>query len=249
MPAIPATDLLELFSSIQGEGVLVGFRQVFLRLPDCNLDCRYCDTDFVRTENCRIEQQPGSGDFRDIPNPVPLGTVKSVIGDWYKHLPGAHHSISVTGGEPLLHEELLREWLPELREVLPIYLETNGTLPDRLEPLIDNIDWVSMDIKLYSQTGERTDWETHRRFLDIARQTRCFAKLVVGEETTDLELQLTADLVTGVSKKVPIIIQPVTVDGRVAVSAERLLQMQGLMAEIHANVRIIPQTHRFLNVQ
>ena len=248
MPAIPKADLIEIFSSIQGEGLLVGCRQIFLRLPDCNLNCRYCDTDFKRTPSCQVEKNPGTGQMEEWTNPIALDRVLDLITDWEKQLHGAHHSISITGGEPLLHEQLLSAWLPELSEILPTYLETNGTLPDQLERLIDDLDWVAMDIKLHSQTGERSDWETHRRFLEIARKANCYVKLVVGEETPDLELQLAADLVNSVGKTIPIIIQPVTLKDRIAVSTGRLLQMQSIISELHHDVRVIPQTHRFMGV-
>ena len=247
-PLIPKADLIEIFSSIQGEGVLVGHRQVFIRFPDCNLNCRYCDTDFLKSKTCQIERTPGSGELNELKNPVDFVTVNNLVTAWSSELPGAHHSLSITGGEPLLHSQLLSSWLPELRKTLPIYLETNGTLPDQLESLIVYIDWVSMDIKLHSQTGLQTDWETHRRFLEIANRVKCYAKLVVGEETPDLELQLAAELVSGVSSAIPIILQPVTLDGNIGISTGRLLQMQALVAENHPEVRIIPQTHRFMGV-
>jgi 7-carboxy-7-deazaguanine synthase len=248
MPVIPKADIIEIFSSIQGEGLLVGYRQIFLRFPECNLNCRYCDTDFKRTMSCQVEKNPGTARMANWDNPIELEQVLKLLASGEKQLPGAHHSISITGGEPLLHEQLLSAWLPELSEILPIHLETNGTLPDQLERLIDDLDWVAMDIKLHSQTGERTDWETHRRFLDIARVTNCYVKLVIGEETPDLELQLAADLVNSVERAIPIILQPVTLKDRVALPTERLLQMQGVISELHHDVRVIPQTHRFMGV-
>ncbi|WP_321370857.1 7-carboxy-7-deazaguanine synthase QueE [uncultured Desulfuromusa sp.] len=247
-PLIPKADLLEIFSSIQGEGVLVGTRQIFLRFPDCHLNCRYCDTDFLKTENCQVESVPGSGDMAPLENPVDFVKVKQLLESWNSELPSSHHSISITGGEPLLHKNILLTWLPELRKILPIYLETNGMLPDELEPLIQYIDWVSMDIKLHSQTGSRTEWDIHRQFLEIANQTDCYVKLVVGDNTPDLELQLAADLVSTISKYIPIVLQPVTVEGQVRVSTKRLLQMQALIADTNPNVRVIPQTHRFMGV-
>ncbi|PLX97988.1 MAG: radical SAM protein [Desulfuromonas sp.] len=248
MPATPSAELIELFSSIQGEGLLVGCRQVFLRLPHCNLNCRYCDTDFSSKENCLVEEIPGSGNLTSWQNPLTLTRVVDQIRAWKALLPGAHHSLSLTGGEPLLHVEMLKAWLPELRKELPLYLETNGTLPDELEQLIEFFDWIAMDIKLWSQTGEESDWNTHRRFLEIARRTNCYVKIVVGEETPDEELERAARLINEVDEGIWLILQPVTIEGKVGVSTRRLLAQQGIAAACHANVRIIPQTHRFMDV-
>lgn len=244
----PSADLLELFSSIQGEGLLVGYRQVFMRFPGCNLACEYCDTDFSSSPSCSVENEPGSKQFSTLSNPVNLDRVMALIQNWISGFPAAHHSLSITGGEPLLHAQTLQQWLPHLRTKLPIYLETNGTLPDQLELIIANTDWVAMDIKLHSLSGERTDWEIHRRFLEVADSKQCFVKVVVGEKTPDLELQLAGDLVSSVSEKIPIILQPVTMQARVAVSTRRLLHMQAIISESHKNIRVIPQTHRFMDL-
>ncbi len=244
----PKADLIEVFSSIQGEGVLVGERQIFIRFPGCNLTCNYCDTNFLKSSTCLVESLPGSGKLDSLPNPIALEYILNLLTTWVDKLPAAHHSISITGGEPLIHDQLLLKWLPSLRKILPVYLETNGTLPEQLAKLIDYLDWVSMDIKLHSQTGIGTDWEAHRKFLKIANQANCYVKLVVGEETPELELQLAADLVASVAKSIPLVLQPVTLNDKVGISTTKLLQMQALCADIVNNVRVIPQTHRFMGV-
>jgi organic radical activating enzyme len=246
MPHTPKTDLIEVFSSIQGEGLHVGLRQIFIRFPGCNLDCAYCDTNFKSSPTCQVERSPGRGELVEWQNPVALSQLLDLFNAWRKQTGPAHHSFSITGGEPLLHADLLVEWLPELKALLPIYLETNGTLFDELVKVIDHVEWIAMDIKLHSQTGERTDWQAHREFLQIAKQTDCYVKVVVGTETRDTELQQTAELVDSISASIPIIIQPVTIANRVGITIQRLLEMQELMSGIHPNLRIIPQTHVFL---
>ena len=36
----------EVFTSIQGEGPFIGYKQLFIRFCGCNLSCNYCDTDY-----------------------------------------------------------------------------------------------------------------------------------------------------------------------------------------------------------
>ncbi len=249
-PPTPSTDgqLLEVFSSIQGEGLYVGCRQVFLRMAGCNLDCAYCDTPFVPQPDCRLEDAPGSRNFRNLPNPVPLETLYNILFQWNEFVPGVHHSLSVTGGEPLVQAEVLREWLPALRQIFPIYLETNGSLPDALEPLLPDIDIVSMDFKLPSQTGLAPLWDEHRRFLTLARERACQVKMVVGEDTPWEEIEEAAILLQEVAPEVPLILQALTRNAKIAVSGRVLMEMQTRAARIHPPTRVIPQTHRFLGL-
>ncbi len=250
VPAMLPTDgrLIEVFSSIQGEGLLIGWRQIFVRLALCNLACRYCDTPVDVPEACRAETAPGAGSFFALPNPVSLDVLSSLVADWVGRLPGGHHSISITGGEPLMQGEMLQSWLPVLRSLLPIHLETNGTLPEAFAPLVSHVDWVSMDIKLASQTGEATPWSLHEEFLALAADRGCCVKAVVGAETTVEEVQQAAELVHRRAPAAPLILQPITRAGQVATAADHLLNLQQQAARIHPLVRVIPQTHAFLGL-
>ena len=250
VPAMSPTEgqLLEVFSSIQGEGLQIGWRQIFVRLALCNLACRYCDTPVETTSSCRVETAPGAGSFSALPNPVSLDVVACLVADWKARLPGGHHSISITGGEPLMQAEVLQEWLPALRSLLPIHLETNGTLPENFAPLAAHVDWVSMDIKLASQTGETTPWEAHEEFLALAAGRGCCVKAVVGAETTVEEVQQVAELLRCAASEVPLILQPITRRGEVGMDAAQLLELQAQAARIHSRIRVIPQTHAFLGL-
>ena len=241
-------ELLEVFSSIQGEGIWVGCRQVFIRLAGCNLDCAYCDTPFDPQAECRIEDAPGSGVFIGLPNPVSLETLYNILFRWSEKMPGVHHSLSLTGGEPLEQGDVLREWAPILRRIFPLYLETNGTLPDALEPILPYLDYIAMDLKLPSQTGHSAPWETHRRFLESARTRQCQVKMVVGEETPWQEIETAARLVQDAAPEVPLVLQAVTRNGKIAVTGRMLIDLQTRAARIHPLTRVVPQTHRYLGL-
>ena len=113
-----------------------------------------------------------------------------ILTAWTASLPGAHHSISLTGGEPLLFADILADWLPELRGILPVHLETNGTLAAELERIIDQVDYISMDMKLPSTADcDEELWDLHRHFLKTARTKNVSVKIVVGDKTDAAEIQ------------------------------------------------------------
>jgi organic radical activating enzyme len=242
-----SANLVELFSSIQGEGLLVGVRQVFIRFHGCNLKCSYCDTETASLpSSCRMEGTPGRGDFVEVANPIALGRVVSLLEAWRRGWPGIHHSISITGGEPLLYQEILLEWLPELRKILPIYLETNGVLPGGLPSIIEMIDLISMDIKLPSTSGCADHWDIHEKFLHLAAGKNVYVKVVAGDETDDWEIRRACETVAAVDRRIPFIIQPVTRNnGRIGIAPVRILEFQEISCRYLADVRVIPQTHKF----
>jgi len=238
----------EIFSSIQGEGTLAGRRQVFIRLTGCNLDCAYCDTELEKTATCRVETKPGSGVFNHLPQPLSLETVLGILKEWLTALPGAHHSVSITGGEPLLSADILSAWLPEIRKLLPIHLETNGTMHVELAQVIRHIDFISMDMKLPS-TAECSEylWEKHRTFLQASIRHNVSVKIIVGNDTTDDEIQQVCDIIAAVDHATPLFLQPVSLpDGGVAISAIHVLHLQGVAASRLPDVRVIPQMHIML---
>lgn len=235
----------EIFSSIQGEGECVGRRQIFIRLTGCNLACSYCDTDFAPVDCWYSESYPGSGELKAIELFPSLNTVVGLVESWCASCPGAHHSITLTGGEPLLHTDCLLSLLPELRRVLPVYLETNGTLPDQLLQIISMLDGISMDIKLPSTAGvDNGVWDTHRRFLAIASSVKVSVKMVVGEATPVDEVLQGCSLIKDVAVNTPVFLQPLTVEGgMIGISAPHLLRLQAAAAAILPDVRVIPQMH------
>lgn len=250
MPATASTELLaiELFSSLQGEGVWIGARQIFFRLALCNLACAYCDTDFSAARQCRLERTPGSGEFVLHDNPLAIASVLRTIDLWQLDNPHLHQSLNLTGGEPLCQAAALVTWLPELARRLPLHLETNGTRPAELESLLPWLDFVSLDIKLESVTGQPTPWAAHRACLRLASRTPGQVKCVVGVETPIDEIEQASRLLAEAAPDTPLILQPVTINGRPAVSGRQLLAFQAGASRLHSQLRIIPQVHPMLNV-
>ncbi len=241
--SLPVAPLIEIFSSIQGEGILVGCRQIFLRFAGCNLACSYCDTLRDTPGQCRWEIRPGSREFTFLPNPL---TPQEVALKVRELNPAIHHSISLTGGEPLLHTSFLLELIPLLKETRQgIYLETNGTLPDRLQTILPLVDIIAMDIKLPGTAKIGPCWQEHREFLNLARRKYVFVKLVVDENSKLEEIEEALDLICGVGD-IPLVIQPVTTpEGKIQLNQEKVLTWQSRALERLTDVRVIPQTHKF----
>ncbi|MEW6424197.1 MAG: 7-carboxy-7-deazaguanine synthase QueE [Bacillota bacterium] len=239
--------LQEIFSSVQGEGRYVGCRQIFLRFAGCNLKCAYCDTPVDPSPSCRCELTPGKKDFVFIPNPLtPVQTAAMVA----KLNPQIHHSLSLTGGEPLLHAEFLLELIPLLPRCRQgVYLETNGSLPLELSRVIHLVDLVAMDIKLPSVAAVPPLWAKHREFLAVAREKQVFVKIVVDEKISLQELDMALQLIKEAGSP-PLIIQPVTPakNDQPAVASEHLLLLQERALQFLPEVRVVPQVHKVLGL-
>lgn len=237
MLKLPVT---EIFSSIQGEGPYVGVRQIFLRLPNCNLSCPYCDTPTAMSEYMRIETNPGSGAFEKRENPIPLGSLLELLESYDFSI---HHSLSITGGEPLLWSKELGSLLPLLKEKdIKIYLETNGTLPEQLLQILPWVDIISMDIKL--PFANQTFWNVHESFLRYSLRKEVFVKIVVNEDTSTDQLQNVRDLISRVNPTIETVLQPVTsTRGIITPKPEQLIQWQSFLLRELSKVRVIPQTH------
>ncbi len=237
MLKLPVT---EIFSSIQGEGPYVGVRQIFLRLPNCNLNCSYCDTVTTIPEQLRMESIPGSGVFDKIDNPISIDKLLELLITYDFSI---HHSLSITGGEPLLWSKELQVLLPFLRDQgIKIYLETNGTLPEQLTQVLPWVDIISMDIKL--PFDGQVFWGVHETFLRYSLSKEVFVKIVVHEETRLQELQDARDLIAGVDPLIRTVLQPVTTtQGINTPKPHQLIEWQRFFLEKLTNVRVIPQTH------
>lgn len=108
----------EIFLSIDGEGKRTGLPTIFIRLHGCNLRCSYCDTaysyDNEKYDNMSVEE---------------IVQVCNRYGT---------NSVTLTGGEPLIHDGVLELIGRLLREGYWVNVETNGTVDvDKVRSAVD----------------------------------------------------------------------------------------------------------------
>lgn len=98
----------------------------------CNLRCPFC-------HNSRLVINPSSeGEF----------SIDEILAYLNKRK-GILDGVAITGGEPLLHDDI-GDFIVKVKELgFPVKLDTNGTFPDRLKKIVKNglVDYVAMDIK------------------------------------------------------------------------------------------------------
>jgi organic radical activating enzyme len=266
--AAPRGHLSEMFCSIQGEGLLVGERQIFVRTAGCAATCSWCDTVYSKVQTPRfVIHSSTHGEPKPWrPNPVSLADVVSDIVEMAKaNAPVA--TVSITGGEPLEQPGFVAALAGALRaKAFRIYLETAGLHADALASLIEHVDVVAADVKLLSATGV-DHHAAHRAFLRVlcdglfnpsrADRRVAFVKVIVDLKATVAEIEAAAALVAECSRALPMVIQPESdaLMGRHATREDRaallaLVDAGARAASKHLDVvRVIPQTHKVLHVR
>jgi len=219
--------IAEVFESVQGEGLYLGDRQLFIRFFGCNLNCRFCDTKLDHF----MEYEP-----QELLEEIKL----------YKN---GINCITFTGGEPLLQKDFLREIMKDTsKRGYKNYLETNGTLPGELENVIDFADTVAMDIKLPSSTGMGELWLLHRKFLEISSKKEVFLKTVVCQSTQEKDLIEAIKLIKEVNRAAILVLQPNSYETQEQM-AEKLERFKDICRKERVTACVIPQMHKIIGVK
>ncbi len=165
--------ITEIFKSIQGEGTRAGLPCIFVRLTGCNLRCTWCDTAYafhggekmsVEEVLARVDDLAGRAEMSGAPVSVPL--------------------IELTGGEPLLQEEIYPLAEKLLAAGYAVMIETSGErfiggLPREVVKIVDvkcpdsgepdtfemrNLEALSENDEVKFVLSTRRDYEFAREF-------------------------------------------------------------------------------------
>lgn len=171
--------VVEIFSSIQGEGRWAGYPAIFIRFAYCNLGCVWCDTRFTWDKD-KIDH----GSLLRI-DEIVAGVEAVTPSDSDR----SNLHIVLTGGEPMLHQENLVLLISALKESGIEYfeIETNGTIIPS-SAMHERISWWNCSPKL-SNNGLSADENLNVEAISaILRTERADFKFVIrkGEDIEEL---------------------------------------------------------------
>jgi len=238
-------NIAEIFSSIQGEGPEAGIPYTFLRFTGCNLQCRYCDTEWANEplESARVLKC--STDIAEHHfNPISAEDCLGILSGF------KYRNLCFTGGEPMLQSEFIETILGGLKGKR-LMMETNGTLRDNITPaLLERIDVWSVDIKLPSVSGENV-MDDNRYFLQrLENAKQVVIKTVFSDETPESELKAAlsmADEFYKLNPRMSFVFQPVTEENRV-LAGDNLEVICKLIDKYAFEIRVLPQVHKILKL-
>lgn len=229
-------NISEVFYSTQGEGKYIGAAQVFIRLSQCPFDCPYCDTDTQDKEYFEINNHKYI-------NPVSAEELAEIVlkefgaGDNF-------HSYSITGGEPLIHYEFVKELAGILKNKskAKLFLETSGLITKYFKELDDIFDIMSIDIKTHSEKVLK-NLPVLLETVNSLKHTDYYLKLLLPEDNAKAIIDYTALELHKYNIK-NIIIQPVDS----IITKDIIDYLYNIYYSKNIEARIIPQTHKILAI-
>lgn len=211
--------VIEIFDSIDGEGIRTGQPCTFIRLAGCNLRCSYCDTLY-------------SLFGEDVPCEYTEMSIEEIVGKVNKKF----RRITLTGGEPLIHKDCDKLIDALLKEGHEINIETNGAVDIRKFRKGDENLFFTIDYKLPSSGMEdKMLWDN---FVSLKPQD--VIKFVVGSDEDLAVMKAVMEKLAPVYEKMPHIFA-----GVVFGEYEPLKLIDAIMSEpVMKDVRYQIQLHK-----
>lgn len=234
--------LSEIFTSIEGEGILFGTKTMFVRMAGCHLKCVWCDTAYALP--------------MDSGNDYSVDYAKKQIS---KYLQPNTYKVNFTGGEPLLQYEAVIELAKFVKEEkgLRTYIESACFDSSRFEKILPYIDICKVELKM--SDSKAVDPKHYHNLLrneieclEIAIRNHkiTYIKVVITNSTNLKEFKHLMKNIFKVINTADIagfIIQPCY--GVDEPTMERLFEFYDLVYPSYREVRIIPQLHKVLGAR
>jgi 7-carboxy-7-deazaguanine synthase len=227
----------EVFTSIEGEGIYVGTKTLFVRLAGCHLKCRWCDTEYALALDSGREYS--------------LNEAKEMIEN---SIQPHTYKANFTGGEPLLQDQAIIFLSNFLRNVkgLKTYLESSCFDSSRFSNVLPYIDICKIEFK--SPDSGVTESKNYSNLL--RNEFECLELATRENKTTYIKVVTTnltsikwfEELIEVIFTKIKaseisgFVIQPVY--GTDEPVLEKLLNFYDITFPSYPEVRIIPQLHK-----
>ena len=230
--------IYEIFTSVEGEGILYGTKTLFVRLAGCPFKCFYCDTKGALPINSGYEYT--------------LDKAKELI---EKNLKNNTYKVNFTGGDPLLQSEAVGELAKFIQlKKIPTYLESSCYDSDKFSQVLPYIDYIKIEFK--TPESEFVDPKHYSKLLEneleclrlaVNSKKTTYIKVVINSKTQLEPFQnLLEKIFTSISKSkiAGFIIQPTY--GIAEPSLKQLLSFYDAVYPYYNEARIIPQLHKFI---
>lgn len=235
------TKLSEIFTSIEGEGILFGTKTMFVRLAGCPFRCHWCDTPYA------LPMDSGS-DYS-------VEEVKEIIS---KSLQPNTYKINFTGGEPLVQYEAVIELAKFVRQKgLRAYLESACYDAMRFAKVLPYMDICKVELKLRDSkiVNEKQYCNLLKNELECLRQAvscykTTYVKVVVTNSSNLKEFKEIVREVFRIAKPSELagfIIQPsYRIDEP---TLDVLFGFYDAVYPMYDQVRVVPQLHKIIGAR
>jgi organic radical activating enzyme len=235
--------LSEVFTSIEGEGIFLGTKTLFIRMAGCHLKCYWCDTAYALPMDSGVTYS--------------IDDAKKLISN---SLQPNTFKVNFTGGEPLIQYEAVTELAKFVKDDkgLRTYLESACYDARRFAKVLPYIDICKVEFKMSdSKVVDINSYidllhnELECLKLAINDKKLTYIKVVVTNSTRKKEFKSLLTLIFENLKSSNdisgLIIQPVYGFGQI--SLEHLLNFYDLAYSFYRDVRIIPQLHKLIGAR
>ena len=230
--------LFEIFTSVEGEGILYGTKTLFVRLAGCPFTCFYCDTKESLPLDSGTEY-----------------TIKEANQLIDSNLKNQTYKVNFTGGDPLIQHEAVALLAKNIQnKKIPTYLESSCFDVDRFNHVLPFIDIVKIEFK--TKDSDFVDSKHYEKLIghtmkclesSVKAKKITYIKIVVSSKTQLNEFEELVNQIFHIISKDDIdgfIIQPTY--GISEPSLDLLLNLYDIVYPHYIDVKVVPQLHKFI---